>query len=67
MKLERLNTSSFRITMHAYELAALVSAARWVVNGAEGEIPDEAKQQLSQILAAYDAETKQLSEQDETP
>ena len=50
--------------MHAYELAALVSAARWVVEGAEGDIPDEAKQQLSQILAAYDAETEQLGKQE---
>lgn len=44
--------------MHAYELAALISAARWTVNGAKGELPEEATEQLSKILAAYDAETK---------
>lgn len=66
MKLERIHSSTFRITMHAYELAALISAARWAVNGAKGELPEEATEQLSKILAAYDAETKKISKQDET-
>lgn len=56
-----MKSSTYRITMHAYELASLVSAARWAVDGAEGELPQEARQQLSQILAAYDAEMKQMN------
>lgn len=61
MNIEQMKSSTYRITLHTYELAALVSAARWVVDGAEGEMPKEARQQLSQILAAYDAEMKQMS------
>lgn len=61
MNIEHMKSSTYRITLHTYELAALVSAARWAVDGAEGELPKEARQQLSQILAAYDAEMKQMN------
>lgn len=61
MRIEQMKSSTYRIRMHAYELASLVSAARWAVDGAEGELPQEARQQLSQILAAYDAEMKQMN------
>lgn len=64
MQLERLRPTTYRITVHTYELAALVSAARWVVDGAKGELPAEATEQLTQILAAYDKESKRISNQD---
>lgn len=61
MKIKNLGSSTYRITLHAYELTALISAARWTVDGAKGELPQEARQQLSQILAGYDAEMEQVS------
>lgn len=64
MQVERIRPTTYRITLHTYELAALVSAARWVVDGARGELPQEATEQLSQILAAYDKESHRISNQD---
>ena len=61
MHIERTRPTTFRITLHTYELAALISAARWVVDGAKGELPREATEQLSQILAAYDQESKHIN------
>lgn len=64
MQLERIRPTTYRITLHTYELAALVSAARWVVDGAKGDLPQEATEQLSQILAAYDEESKRINTQE---
>ena len=43
-----------RLTLHAYELAALIAAARLVAQKGEEELPEEAAQQLRQVLASYD-------------
>lgn len=56
MKIERLRPMSLRVTLHPYELSALVAAARWVVEGAEGEMPDEAREQVRRVLERYDDE-----------
>lgn len=64
MKLERTRSTSFKVKLHTYELAALISTARWAVNGAEGELPDEAKEQLSQILADYDSESERINKKE---
>lgn len=61
MQIERERPSTYKITLHTYELTALISAARWVVDGAKGDLPKEAKDQLSQILTAYDTEVKKMS------
>lgn len=61
MCIERPRPAVFRVTLHAYELSALVAAARWVVEGAEGELPPEAVNQLRQVLENYDAETRRLN------
>lgn len=55
MKLERLRPTAWRVTLHPLELATLVSAARWLVDGAEGELPSEAADDLRRVLASYDA------------
>lgn len=39
-------------------MSALVAAARWVADGAEGELPEDARDQLRKVLASYDAETR---------
>ncbi len=64
MHLERIRHTTFRITLHAYELAPLISAARWIVDGKKGELPKEAVEHLRQILADYDKESKRISRQD---
>lgn len=55
MKLQRVRATSWRLTLHPLELAALISAARWAAGGAEGELPDEAVDHLRRVLDAYDA------------
>ena len=66
MNLERTRPTTFKVTLHAYELAALISAARWAVDGAKGELPGEAKEQLSQILADYDSESQRINKKTES-
>ena len=56
MKLERVRPTAMRVTLHPFELAALISAARWVVDGAQGELPAEATDQLRRLLNDYDEE-----------
>lgn len=67
MRIERPRPTVFRVTLHAYELSALVAAARWVVEGAEGEppgeLPPEAVDQLRQVLDSYDEEVRRTAAQ----
>lgn len=61
MRIERAGVASFHVTLHAYELAALASAARWAVEGAQGELPAEARDQLGQVLAQYESQLQRLN------
>jgi len=54
MQIERVRPAVFQITLHAYELATLVAAARVVALGAEAELNPEARGQLQTVLADYD-------------
>ena len=49
-----------RLTLHAYELAALIAAARLVAQKGEEELPEAAAQQLRQVLASYDDASRRL-------
>jgi len=60
VELERVRATVFRATLHAYELAALVTAARYVVESAPPEVPDASRDQLRQLLAAYDRQLRRL-------
>jgi hypothetical protein len=60
MQLERVRPMVIRITLHAYEATALIAAARWVADGAEGELPGEALEHLREVLASYDAALSQI-------
>jgi len=62
MKLERIRPTVLRATLHAYELAAFVAAARYVVAAAPEEIPEAAREQLRGLLADYDAELHHLTD-----
>jgi hypothetical protein len=63
VKLERVGISSFQLTLHGYELAALTSAARWVAEGSDGELPVEARAQLRQVLAEYEAQLARMHQE----
>lgn len=67
MKIERLRPAVLQVTLHAVELSALVAAARWAADGAEGELPEAARDQLRTVLASYDAETRGLDGPGSTP
>lgn len=54
MKIEQARPTVVQLTAHASELAALISAARWVTEGCPGQLPGEAVDQLRQVLANYD-------------
>lgn len=58
MQLERVRPTVLRLTLHAYELAALIAAARLVAQKGEEELPEEAAEQLRRVLAGYDAATR---------
>jgi hypothetical protein len=59
MKVERVRPVTLQVTLSAYELSALIAAARWVSEGAKGELAPEAVDQLRQVLANYDAATRE--------
>ncbi len=61
MQIDRIRPTLFQVTLHAYELATLVAAARMVAQGAEGGLTEEARHQLETVLADYDEAFRQLS------
>jgi hypothetical protein len=61
MDLERVRPMVLRGTFHAYELAALIAAARYVVETAPADIPAESIDQLRDVLAGYDAQVQGLA------
>lgn len=62
MELERIRPTVLRATFHAYELAALISAARYVVASAPGELPEESRRQLTAVLDSYDNQVRRLTQ-----
>ena len=62
MKVERPRPAVFRLTLHAHELSALIAAARWAAEGAEGELPPEARDQLRTVLDGYDSAMQRQAE-----
>ncbi|MGW0732646.1 hypothetical protein [Streptomyces sp. NPDC002851] len=62
MHLEWTRPGVLRATAHAFEFAALVAAARYVAESAPPSIPEEALEQLRQVLRDYDAQAQRLHE-----
>ena len=58
MVVEQLRSTTYRVTLHAFELATLISAARCVVEERQGELTSEARAQLEQVLANYDRQRR---------
>ena len=62
MQLERVRPMVIRMTLHAYEATALITAARWVAEGAKDDLPDEAIEHLREVLASYDDALSRIAE-----
>jgi hypothetical protein len=60
MRVERVRPTVVRLTLHAYEAAALMAAARWAAEGAQDPLPEEAAEQLRQILDSYDRALEEI-------
>ncbi|MFJ6569974.1 hypothetical protein ACIQNU_21385 [Streptomyces sp. NPDC091292] len=60
MELERLRPTVVRVTLHPYELAALVSAARYVTETAPEDVPGDSLTQLATLLKDYDTQLRHL-------
>lgn len=58
MVVEQLRPTTFRVTLHAVELATLISAARCVVEDRQGELTADARRQLEQVLEGYDRQRR---------
>lgn len=56
MNLQQTGPGWLQLTLHAYELATLISAVRWAAEGGEGELNPEARAQLRLVLSTYEAE-----------
>jgi hypothetical protein len=63
VQIERPRPTQLRLTLHIAEAAALIASARWVAQGAEGELPDEAIADLRKVLAKYDAAAQQPAQE----
>jgi imidazolonepropionase-like amidohydrolase len=61
VQLERVRTTTLRVTLHAYELAGLMAAVRYVVDSAPAEDPDTAREQLRGLLADYNEGLRRLA------
>lgn len=58
MRVERVKPMVFRLTLHAYELAAVMAAARWAAEGAPGQLDESAVEQLRKVVASFDDERR---------
>jgi hypothetical protein len=62
MHIKKVHNQIFQLTISGYELATLISSARWAVEGGRGELATEAVSQLKQVLENYDKAAKQLND-----
>lgn len=64
MEIKRIRPTVFQLTLHAYELASMMAAIRWIVGGAGGELTPEAREQLRKLLDDYDQKSVRTRETD---
>ena len=60
MRIERLRPQVLQVRLHPLEMAALVTAARWVVGEREDDPPSAAVEQLRTVLGSYASEAAKL-------
>lgn len=61
MLIEKGRNPIFYLTLSGYELATLISSARWAAEGAKGELTAEALSQLQQVVSNYDKAASKLN------
>jgi hypothetical protein len=54
MQLSKISPTKYKMTLHSYELATLISAVRWIAEGAKGTISPEIIEQMENILNSYE-------------
>lgn len=54
MRIEKTNSNLFQLTVTGYELATLISSVRYLSEGAEGELSEEAVHHAKQLIENYD-------------
>ena len=64
MHIEKKNNLVFHITLSGYELATLITSARWVAEGAKGKLTTEAIEKLKQVVSNYDRAADKLTERE---
>ncbi|MEJ2247096.1 MAG: hypothetical protein P8Y80_13620 [Acidobacteriota bacterium] len=65
MVIKRIRPTTFQVTIHAYELSALVAAARTIVHGdkdASKTLSEDARLQLESVLADYDQALQRIED-----
>lgn len=62
MQIEKEHTRTFYLPLTEFELEALISSARWAVEGAKGEFAEEAVGHLKRVLANYKMAESKLKE-----
>jgi hypothetical protein len=54
MQIQQIRPTLIQLSIHSFELATLVAAARWIADGCEETLPQTAVDQLRQVLTHYD-------------
>ncbi|MEJ2111388.1 MAG: hypothetical protein P8Z37_16050 [Acidobacteriota bacterium] len=65
MIIKRIRPTTFQVTIHTYELAALVAAARVTVDGtkeASDTLDEGARVHLQSVLAEYDQALQRIQD-----
>jgi hypothetical protein len=57
----RVRPTVFDLRLHATELAALMAAVRWAVEGGPESLPADARDELRRILSRYDEQLARLA------
>ncbi len=60
MRIEQTRPTRYVVDLHAYELANLIAAARWAIETRADELPAEALDDLTRVVASYDHELTKL-------
>lgn len=54
MQLVKVSPNKYNMTLHSYELATIISAVRWIAEGAKGTLSSEIIEQMENFLHSYE-------------
>jgi hypothetical protein len=60
MQIKKESGNTFQLHVTGYELATLISSARWIVDGQKGALNQEAIGNLKRLLVNYDVAAEKL-------